>query len=273
MQTQLWWVGVDGSSWNLLTGGQGMSALDGLKGLKLPTFKDLSSVSARQDGQVHRGTRWDPRMVVLPYLVSDVNGEDRVQGDWRALDRAVEQSMSTEAVAWLTVISDIGGYRTLKVRMAGPPTEQIMHDPGRQGGQQYSADFVADVPWYQGIPIAASFVGAGALGTASVGNPGDRDTPPIFTVYGPGSYTLGCDPARLTTIPTLSSGQTAVYDTNPSRPTLVDGTGANLWPQLTSRPLRAALPPGPSRPLYLTYTGSGTPQVDVSFTPRFAGPW
>jgi len=272
MQTQLWWVGVDGSSWNLLTGEQGMSALDGLKGLKLPTFKDLSSVSARQDGQVHRGTRWDPRTVVLPYLVSDVMGDDRTQGDWRALDRAVEQSMSTEDVAWLTVISDIGGYRTLKVRLAGPPTEQIMHDPGRHGGQSYSVDVVADMPWYQGIPIKASFTGLGALGTASVGNPGDRDTWPVFTVYGPGSYTIGCDPARLTTI-LVAPGQSAVYDTNPQRPTLIDNYGTNLWPYLTSRPLRSALPPGPSRPLYLTYTGSVTPQVDVSFTPRYAGPW
>jgi len=272
MQTQLWWVGVDGSSWNLLTGEQGLLAQQGLKGLKLPTFKDLSSVSARQDGQVHRGTRWDPRTVVLPYFVGDVLGTYRTDGDWRALDRAVEQSMSTENVSWLTVISDIGGYRTLQVRMMGPPTELESVDPGGQGAQRYSADFIADMPWYQGIPIKASFTGAGALGTASVGNPGDRDTWPVFTVYGPGSYTIGCDPARLTTI-LVAPGQSAVYDTNPQRPTLIDNYGTNLWTYLTSRPLRAALPPGPSRPLYLTYTGAATPQVDVAFTPRFAGPW
>lgn len=269
MQTQLWWVGVDGSVWNLLTGEQGMTTLEGLKGLKLPTFKDLSSVSARQDGQVHRGTRWDPRMVVLPYLV----GDDRVQGDWRALDRAVEESMSTEAVAWLTVVSDIGGYRTLRVRVAGPPTEMVTADPAGEGIQTYSVDLVADMPWYEGISVKASFTGAGALGTASVGNPGDRETWPVFTMYGPGYYAVGCSPTRYTNVPLLAAGQIAVYDTNPARPTLVDGNGVSLWTQFTSRPLRAALPPGPSRPLYLSYTGSGTPQVDVTFTPRFAGPW
>jgi len=280
MDTQLWWVGVDGSSWDLLTGAQGMLAQQGLKGLKLPTFKNLASLSARQDGQVHRGTRWDPRTVVLPYFVGDVGGvstQGLVQGDWRALDRAVEQSMSTEAVAWLTVISDIGGYRTLQVRMMSPPTELETVDPGGQGAQHYSADFIADMPWYQGMSIKASFAGLGALGTASVGNPGDRDTPPVFTVYGPGQYTLGCDPARLTTIPYIPNGDVATYDTNPERPTLVHGAGTNLWPQLTSRPLRSALPPGPSRPLYLSYVdtyGEGRPpQVDVNFTPRYAGPW
>jgi len=276
MQTQLWWVGVDGSVWDLLTGEQGMLAQQGVKGLKLPTFKNLASVSARQDGQVHRGTRWDPRTVVLPYFVGDVGGvstQGFVQGDWRALDRAVEQSMSTENVSWLTVISDIGGYRTLQVRMMGAPTELDTVDPGGQGAQHYSADFIADMPWYLGMPIAVSFTGAGALGTASVSNPGDQQCWPVFTVYGPGQYILGCDPTRLTIIPTLTSGQTAVYDTNPSRPTLVDGNGANLWPQLTSRPLRAALPSGTSRPLYLYYNGAGTPQVDVALTPRFAGPW
>jgi len=277
MQTQLWWVGVDGSAWNLLTGEQGMLAQQGVKGLKLPTFKNLASVSARQDGQVHRGTRWDPRTVVLPYFVGDVGGvstQGFVQGDWRALDRAVEQSMSTEAVAWLTVVSDVGGYRTLQVRLAGAPTELDTVDPGGQGAQHYSADFIADMPWYQGIPIKASFSGAGALGTASVGNPGDRDTWPVFTVYGPGSYTIGCDPARLTTI-LVAPSQSAVYDTDPQRPTLIDNYGTNLWPYLTSRPLRSALPPGPSRPLYLyyNYNGTATPQVDVSFTPRYAGPW
>lgn len=272
MQTQLWWVGVDGSVWDLLSGAEGMTALDGLKGLKLPTFKDLSTVSARQEGQTHRGTRWDPRMVVFKYLVQDVVGDGVYQGDWRVLDRAVEASMSTEDVAWLMIVSD-SGYRTLKVRMAGGPTELTLSDPARIGSQTYSVDLVADQPWYEGFQQVKAFTGLAALASASIGNPGTREVWPIFTVAGPGTYTLGCDPARLTTLPPLVTGQVAVYDTDPGNPTLVDGTGVSLWPQLTLPPRRAPLPKGSARPLYLSYTGAGTPEVDVSFVPRFGGPW
>jgi hypothetical protein len=50
------WTGVDGSSWDLTNGTQGVYTAKGYSGLHLPTFTQQVSKAARVPGQRYLGT-------------------------------------------------------------------------------------------------------------------------------------------------------------------------------------------------------------------------
>jgi hypothetical protein len=106
-----------------------------------------------------------------------------------------------------------------------------------------------------------------------VSNPGDRPAWPRWTVTGPGIWTIGT-PGHTTVLPSLASGAQIIIDTDPMISTIVDGTGANLWPTIGPRDFSQPVAPGLNQPLVATVSGGGSGSSAVlTFTPTFARAW
>ncbi|MCW2898496.1 MAG: hypothetical protein JWO67_761, partial [Streptosporangiaceae bacterium] len=236
------WTGVDGSTWDLGNGTQGVYLAQGVSGLHLPSFKQQTSQAARVPGQRYLGSAYSARDVILPINIGDAGGSPRTGAAWQSLEDAWWQSLSPEATGTLTVTTDTGS-RSLTCRLGAAPDPVFQSDPSLAGFASYALTLEADQPFWTGPDVTAPaftppvstaqpyYGGTGgtgfgppfyisapsALANAVISNPGDRPAFSRWTFTGPGqvTFTIG---GHGTQLPMLSAGQVISLDTNPVAP-------------------------------------------------------
>jgi hypothetical protein len=294
------WTGVDGSSWDLTNGTQGVYTAKGYSGLHLPTFTQQVSKAARVPGQRYLGTVYEARSIPLPVIVRAAHGDA-----WRNLDTSWWRSLSPEATGTLTVTTTSGGARSIPCRLGSAADAATDIHPGSQGIGQYALTLEADAPFWTGPVITQTYAlpavaasqnyyggsgGSGfgppfyispssALANATISNPGDRPAYSRWSITGPGTASFAIN-GHSTTLPPLVSGQTISIDTNPlaaGAVTDVSGGGSvNFWPQMGAHDFWQPIPAGAvGYPIPISFTSGvvGQSSVTVTLTPLYNRAW
>jgi len=290
---EITWLGIDGSSWDLLGGTQGASLAPNAAGLHLPTWKQQVSTAARVPGRTYKGTVYEARKVDLNINIGDLWDAPRTGRAWRQLDEAFWQSMSPEVSGRLLIRSDTGGYRFMDLRLEAAPDPAYQYDPALNGLGTYVVNLEADNPFWKAFDVVRTFAydvapsnyyggGAGtrgppfyisassSLSRATASNPGDREAYARWTATGPGTFTFGIG-GHLTTLPTLAAGQQIRIDTDPNVSSVTDAAGNNYWPFLGAHDFTFPIAAGMNRPLSISVTGATymVTSMQVAFTPLF----
>jgi hypothetical protein len=297
------WTGIDGSVWDLANGTNGVQLAQGVSGLHLPSFKQVTSQASRVPGQRYLGTTYNARDVLLPIYVGDASTTG-TGAAWMALDDAWWASMSPEDPGTLTVTTEAGS-RSLSCRLAAAGDPSFLTDPSVAGIAQYALTLEADQPFWTGPDIVETyslpssdtsqnyyggtggtgfgppfFISAGsALAAATIDNPGDRPAYAKLLFTGPGqpTFTIG---GGDTTLPTLVAGQSISIDTNPTAASAVlDVTGggsSNFWPLMGAHDFWHPIPAntlGYAIPLSLLGGVYPNTTATVTVTPLYNRAW
>ncbi len=267
---------------------------DGVRGLKMPPISRNTQTSAGVAGSTWTGFRVLEREVFWPLLVFSDEGS----GAFLERDRNLWRGLTPDKVGVWSVVANDGRARTLRVRYAsdGDPSEET--DASRVGWALYTLTLVAEDPFWMGETVRSQWGTAGAatpmfvpgsgiwigssqtIDTATVNNPGDVPTYPIWTVFGPTtSVDVGVGGKVDQLHFPIAAGKAVILDTRPTVRTafdatavVVDGvpvatpTGVDLTGSLGSTAF-APIPPGQPIPLSLSMTGTGVVTADV--TPRY----
>lgn len=248
----------------------------------MPDFEDFTSSSSVVHGQRHRGWRAPPREVFWPMTVRNGGGS----AAWRATDRAWWKSMSPHTPGTWTVTLEDGARRRLRLRLKDDGQVTFDKTPGMRYWQQYAVTLTADDPFWLGDPVTSPtwgrddvqwFTGnddvgappfhispAQTVGDATLTNPGDVESWPVWEVHGPATFVSLAVGADVIEVPfTLAAGQTLVIDTGVPI-ALLDGV--DVTSQLARHDF-APIPPGGAADLSLDLSGDGW--VRASFTPRY----
>lgn len=266
-------VGVDGSLWHLTTGDEGVRLGTSVTGLEAAEWSQVTSQSARQIGRTYQSTRYDARKITARLFVGDTDNRDepRRGAQWRALDAAFRRAVSPESPSRLVVSSEVG-IRWWDVRLEEYAPATAKNDPSLLGAAYYNVVFVADNPWAQTFP---NIQPVPAVVGVDLVNDGDVEAWPVWTVTGPTSgsatVTVGSG-AQTTTLPAVTSGQVVIFDTDPTRRTVVDGNGVSRRGEILTRDLRASIPAQSTRRYAFDYAGV-EPTVEVSVPYRFRSAW
>jgi hypothetical protein len=297
------WTGIDGSVWDLAGGSQGVQLSQGVSGLHLPSFKQVTAQASRVPGQRYLGSVYNARDVILPVVLGDPTGAT-TGAAWQALDDAWWQSLSPELPGTLTVTSSTGA-RSLQCRLGAAADPVFLTDPAASGVASYVLTLEADNPFWTGpdevstysLPATATaqpyyggsggggfgppfYISAGSsLAAATVDNPGDRPAYAKFLFSGPGQPTFSIG-SYTTTLPTLTDGQQVLIDTNPlAANAVVDVTGggpSNFWPLMGAHDFWHAIPARTTGyPIPLSFAGGAYPDstVTVTVTPLYNRAW
>ena len=287
------WEGADGSRWEMQHP-SGVRLRPGVRGLTMPPFDQYTSRNAAGHGQRLRGYSAAPRDVFWPVQVWQ--DEDDIR--WLEYDAAFWASLSPERPGTWTVEHPAGTARHLRLRLVDDGDHAWAMRPGAIGWQNYAVTLVADQPFWEGDPVSSpvwgqdesvrEFIpaegappfylsGASTFGSASLTNPGDVESPLVWTVTGPTTnvtLTVGSD---VIGVPfPLLEGQTLVIDTGVPRAqlgTVVDGVLVNstdVTGQISPAGF-APVPAGGTVPLGISMSGTGT--VQASFVPHFFRAW
>lgn len=273
------WTGADGSFWPL-DGSLGVTLTsEGLVGLDFPEYDLHTSTSPAVAGSRHRGSRAKARAVEWNLII----WSDGSSAEWRARDRAFWRSFSVDEPGLWTVTDPAGRSLSLPLQL-NPKDAGFPHDPSKAGFSLYQRDLIANQPFWSGAPIEKAWKAAdpvdffdaagsppfhvsssASLSTATLTNPGDVSTWPVWTISAPmTSLTIEVAGGALT-IPELTGSQRLVIDTDPSVATaLLDGVDvfADVDPW-DPRPI----PAGTDVPITLTADGAG--EIRVSIVPHY----
>lgn len=232
VKTKVTWTGHDGSFWDLTDPDGGVVLLrDGVDGLHLPKFTQWVRKGPAVPGQTFAGAIAEPRSVVLPLAVYT----DDTSQAWVERDRAFWKSMHPRRYGTLTVSpGGTGSRRSLQLRLV-PEDHSYGQDPAYARWGEYVAVMVADQPFWTGptvrkawgAPLAQDFyekqgphlvnlMTGHTTANASVGNDGDEDSWPVWTVIGPvtGAH-MGVGDQVVEVPFTVAAGKALVVDADP----------------------------------------------------------
>lgn len=290
--TTLTLLGVDGSTWDLMGRTSPVQLLGGMGGLHLPSATNRWATTARRSGRRYKDSVTDARQFVMNLRVGDAEPPYRVGDDWRALDAQFWAALAHDRRATLV----FNGQRSLNFRLGDDNAHDFPKDPALLGKAVYSIDCVADRPEWLGAEQVSTYsfapvanqnnyygategppfvISAPTLSQyASVQNPGDLPTYPIWRIVGPATTaTVGVDGRDIHIPFALQAGQQVIIDTEAQ--TITDGNGATLWPQMGSTAVDfAPVPAGGSVPITLGIEDGGvTSLIEVRVTARYRRAW
>jgi len=289
----LTWTGWNGDVWQIQGDPRSLARLevDGRVGFGMPPITHYFTRSATTDGAQWQGYRVDERPFEMPLFVT---------GATPTLARE-EQSrfMSTlrpDKRGVLTVADPVGNRRHLQLRYFAGADEEIRQSTYGLYWYSHRLRMIAEEPYYYGDTTLKEFApdasvnfyggGVGTLGppfyigsssttdSAVLTNPGDVDAWPVWTVHGPFTSFVGGVGGALINLPIAKgAGEWIKIDTTPSRQTIVDHTGANMWPNAGAVEF-ASIPAASTTVLTLTLAGTGVgTKVEVEFTPQYWTAW
>jgi hypothetical protein len=293
------WESWDGTIWNIADGSEGVALMPGVRGLNMPPTRRHTQTSPAVHGSRRTGWIASEREVYWPTLVYKPIGEP----DWADLDGDFWRSMHPDKPGIWSVTDPTGITRKLTCvyDSDGGHTTNIL--PSITGWEKYGIYLAAEQPFWVGETLrrgwsgsgGTSFFGSGApnfnistassASTATVGNPGDLDAWPEWTIVGPSTTTTIGRPGRLIQVPfNVPAGKALIVDTDPSRQTVLYGdwvpdalTGFGYLNNPTSRFSDmgaidfAPVPAGEAVPLSIVINGSGV--VLMKLTPRHFRAW
>lgn len=289
---KLLWRAADGSEWDWMSGADGVIAGRGIQGVLFPDFDQR--MSETRSGARWAGVRWKPRKVQVTMQVGDnVGSVVAGAGDayrrgarWRDLDRRFRGSLNPMEPGTL-VCQTPEGERSIQLLTdgVGDKTEAW---PDIRGWQEYDVDFTAESALWSGTPVNISIpysaggsqdyyrgkgpnflISEGTVQSSrTVQNPGDAPAWPVWTISGPGQFTVGVGEHVTVTAP-LGADETLVIDTE--KRSVTDGTGASAWGRLVSRDF-AQIPRGSSSDVVVSAVdASAGSSVSMTIVPQFLG--
>ena len=305
---RLEWRAHDGTVWDWLSGADGVLAGRGLSGLLFPEFEQgMADAQTGGRWQGFRGRprkisvklqvgdntaslhppAFPPEDTFFPKLGKWIARDSYRRGaDWRELDRSFRQSLLPTKVGTLACITP-EGERTIPL-IVDSVTDTIETWSDIRGFQEYDVDFTSESPFWSGTPVVfevaaqaktevdyyqgrgPTFVlseGVKLTGT-SIANPGDVEAWPVWSLTGPGQFTIGVGNVATVT-KTLTAGEKLTIDTGAR--TVLDESGASAWSRLQSRGF-APIPAGTSSDVVVTTVDtSSASKVSMSFAPQYMG--
>lgn len=289
---RLVWRAADGSEWDWMRGTEGVIAGRGIQGLLFPEFEQR--MSETRSGARWSGVRWKPRKVQVKMQVGDnVGSVLRRDGDayrrggaWRDLDRRFRSSINPVEPGELVCITP-EGERSMRLLTDGVD-EKAEAWPDIRGFMEYDVDFTAESALWSGAPVTISIpyssgggqdyyqskgpnflISEGTVQAAqTVQNPGDAPAWPVWTISGPGQFTVGVGD-KVTVTETLGADEVLVIDTE--KRSVTDGTGASAWDRLVSRNF-PQIPRGSASNVVVTAVdASAGSSVSMTIVPKFLG--
>ncbi len=279
-------LGGDGQFWDLTGLDDTPLLMPGATGLDLPPSTAYSDPTPGLAGASWGGSHDDPRAVFLPLYL-----EGQTRAEAVALRRSLLSSIHwTRGVAQLCVAEPDGFRRYLNMTYlnGGEGNEGV--DQAGMSWVTYGLNFVAfDNPYWFGDPVSPppwvvaspraffplkpmvfTLSGSQVLGGTLVDNLGDVDAYPTWVLAGPAtSLTLTLGTRSITVNTALTAGQSLTINTDPRQQTIVDGTGANRWPDVAAGFDLWALPPGVAA-ITVTVAGGGTTtSLQMTYQPRY----
>jgi len=293
------WESWDGQLWDIATGAEGVALMPGVRGLNMPPTKRHTQTSPAVHGSRRTGWITAEREVFWPTLVYRESGVY----DWAQLDGDFWRSMHPDRPGIWSVTDPSGNLRKLTCVFdndGGHSTEIL---PSIQGWERYGIYLAAEQPFWTGERLrrgwsgagGSSFFGTGApafnistassASTATIGNPGDLDAWPKWTIVGPSTTTTIGIPGQVIQVPfNIPAGKALEVDTDPSRQTVIYGDWSqNVFTgfgEISSQVSRfsdmgavefAPIPAGEAVPLSIVINGSGV--VLMELTPRHFRAW
>ena len=275
------WYAWDGSVWDLGSPDSGVRLNAGFRGFGMPDLDWFTDEAAGVDGSTDRGFRAKPREVFWPLRVY----KPELTQAWYDYDRAFWATLHPGRRGRFEVTQPNGVTRSLTLRLQddGQPVFDTL--PGLNGWYRYGVTMLANQPYWEGPATVQTFAnaedqdfwgggwaltGSFNLASATVSNPGDIDTWPIYTIIGPSTAVLVGVGDSLIEVPfTLTGSDSLVIDTDPTAQTAlkngVDVTGSLGVTEF------APVPAGQDVPLALSMTGAGS--VSVAVKPRYWRAW
>lgn len=275
------WTGFDGHEWSLTShaDGSGLVLMTGVQGLGAPTFTHFRDTYASMHGSRWRDYRANAREVFWPlYLFHDES-----TAEWRQLNRAFTRTMSPRKTGVWKVTSPGQPSRSLRLRYEKGLEGAFSLDPTKFGWAKYGIYLTADQPYWEGTPIARTwttadpipfFDAAGSpplhisgpprVDTATLTNPGDVESWPVWTFTGPMSGAeVGVGGQTVSWEMELAEGDTLVVDTRPTAQTAMLN-GVDVTASLLTFGF-AEIPEGANVPLTVLLDGiGGTARVELT---------
>lgn len=239
---EMMWVDGQGVSWPLTDTDSGLVLMRGVRGLGAPTFVHYRDELSGTNGSYWRGYRTEAREVFWPlHVFSDGSSQD-----WVGYNRALWRGLSPSTEGTWVVKHEDGSTRRLRLRYTKGGEEAFDLDPVFFGWATYGIYFQADQPYWEGDPVKRRwetteptfFFGDDDEAPpfyisnpptpeqATLTNPGDIDTWPVWTLEGPlASAELGVA-GRTVSVPfVLGEDDVLVIDTRPTEQTaILNGT-------------------------------------------------
>ena len=288
------WVGPDGQVWDLCSRESGVYLMAGTRGLGMPTGTRFRDSSPASHGSQHRGTIWGERSVFWPIKTWHADkGQAFIDRD-RAFFDSLDPERPGRWYAGQPNGNE--RFLELRYEPS-TQDEGLDIIPSLTGWARYGIDLVADQPFWVGKPSVQSWeaprpldptfepdgphllnIGQGfTYENAAIDNLGDIESYPRWFVDGEtfaGGW-VGVGDLRVTLPFTVPAGKCLVIESEPAHigATMYDVVSPGVKPfervigvdmvnpVKMSRELGqadfAAVPPGKSVPLSISFTGSG----------------
>lgn len=297
------WQGADGSEWDWMHGAEGVLAGKGIGGVLFPEFDQRTSET--RGGARWYGVRWKPPKMTVKLQVGDntLSATKRVEAalaagraapsdmyrrgaEWRELDRRFRSSINPLDAGTL-VCRTPEGERSLKL-ITDSVGDKADKWPDIRGFQEYDVDFTAESALWSGLPVTITipyaapsdedyYQGLGPTFVVSEGtsqsmqtvqNPGDAPAWPVWTIHGPGRFTVGVGDKSTTTMP-LGADEILVIDTE--NRTVTDGVGNSAWDRLMWRNFAQIPRGGSSDVVVVAQDTNQLSNVEMTIVPKHLG--
>lgn len=275
------WLGAE---WNLTDFSAPVVKLRGALGLGQTDPDHWWSESPSLDGAQWLGSHIGRGEVFLPL---HVRGES--QASFEAAHDGFMDALDPSQEAVLRITRPTGQWRERALRYVSGADAPVTFDPVAAMRVGYGITWTAADPFWSGAPISVSFAyedppdffpgppfllaSAVSLANASVTNPGQVPSPPMWRVTGPCSgFSVGVGPAVVAMERTLLAGEWVDIDMTPSQRTILDQDGADAWDDVTDVEF-ADIPAGVSAlTTQIDDAGPGS-TATLTFTPRYRRAW
>jgi hypothetical protein len=279
---EIWWVGADGTRWDLRRGPVRLTA-QSLAFLYMITTEAFTSQSAYVDGQ--RLESWTAKPTEFDVQVVPVGAASVLE--WVGTDQAWKAGMRPGRYGRFEISHPSGSTRYLSARPVSELPEEAI-DPYLNHGTVLTYGMVADDPWWYGADIVETFgateeplpfygprgygppfylASSATPGAAVITNSGDVEQWPVWTFYGATPrFSARVDGQLIAGEFPIADGDWIRVDTRPYKKSALTSAGINVTRDLTSRRF-APVPSGADVPVeVLTY---GDSQSTLTLTPKF----
>ncbi|MET8511966.1 phage tail family protein [Streptomyces sp. NPDC005077] len=256
----------------------------GIRGLDMPGFDFYTDASPQIDGNALRGLRAQAREVFLPVALF---GPDRASflERKRSFFRTLNPYLG---LGTLTFTEADGSARTIEAYYVSGAEGDLGQDNSDLHWQIVGLTFSCPSPYWLGGQVSKTF-SAGAsgnffpvlplkvrdsqvLGDATIDNPGDAMSFPVWTIHGPATSAVVTNTTTaqsFSVTASLGSSDVLVIDTRERAQTAVLNDSTNWWPNLATNSELWSLQPG-LNDISLALVGTNsTTTVQLDYQPRY----
>lgn len=256
----------------------------GIRGLDLPGYDFYIDSSPQIDGTALRGLRAQAREVFLPVAFFDLD-----RAAFIARKRSFLRTLNPYlGLGTLTLTEADGSFRTIEAYYGSGAEGDFGENTSGLHWQVVGLTFSCPSPYWLGEPVHKEY-GTGAtgdffpvlpltvrdsqvLGDATIDNPGDATSFPVWTIHGPATsavITNNTTGLSFSVTDSLGSSDVLVVDTRERVQTAVLNGSTNWWPNLATDSDLWGLEPG-ENDISLALVGTdGDTVVQLDYQPRF----